>query len=181
MNTRTIFFSACFAAFALIGFPAGKLSAGGPQLPPDGGPDRPPDTLPVESPFQLIIDFGQSSATIFESHGGEVEPVVLNLNGTLSFTLQLPIISAGSPVLIGILDGGQINVVTPQGTISLSANSTGAPPSLIVSDQGTIDLTFQAGSAPGLYRVLVTVGADQYQLQFFTRTFNTAPPIHPVN
>jgi hypothetical protein len=180
MNTKTILFSTCLAAFAIIGFPE-KLSAVIPQLPPDGGGDHPPDTLPVGSPLQLVTNFGQSSAKIFASHGGEVEPVILNLNGMLSFTLQLPTISAGSPVLIGILDGGQINVVTPQGTISLSGNTAGAPPSLIVSNQGTLDLTFQAGSAPGLYRVLVTVGADQYQLQFFTREYNAAPPIHQVN
>ena len=46
--------------------------------------------------------------------------------------------------------------------------------SLFVSKDGKAGFSFQAGDTPGLYRVQVTVGADQYELQLYA----VIPPVN---
>jgi hypothetical protein len=62
--------------------------------------------------------------------------------------------------------------VADDGTVreqSLFVLNAGAirPDSLFVSEDGTVGFSFQPGSTTGLYRVLVLIGAAQYELQLY--------------
>ncbi len=56
----------------------------------------------------------------------------------------------------------------------IEAGGTVRQSSLFVSKDGKAGFCFQAGDTPGLYRVQVTVGADQYELQLYA----VIPPVN---
>jgi hypothetical protein len=76
----------------------------------------------------------------------------LRANQLVSVTLRFPATRVAQPVLISTLDGG--GIIAPKKDLSVAAD-------------GTVDFKFQADSEPGLYRVFVQAGVDEYRLEFF--------------
>ena len=82
---------------------------------------------------------------------GVMESIALPAGEHIALTLVASSDKAGQPVGVAPLDGGEII----------------APPTLSVANDGTVGFTFRAGRTRGLYRVLVTLGVDQYELQLY--------------
>jgi hypothetical protein len=47
-----------------------------------------------------------------------------------------------------------------------------ASPNLQVDSDGAVAFAFRGGDTPGLYRVLVTIGGEQYEMQFYVGASN---------
>lgn len=103
------------------------------------------------SAIEMVIDAGTVAEKSVISTNGIMEPVALFPNGQLTITINGTRDKAGRPVGITPLDGGEISV---DRELSLDSNGSG-------------NFTFVAGDTPGLYRVLVFLGPDRYQLQFY--------------
>jgi hypothetical protein len=80
---------------------------------------------------------------------GVMDFITLPAGEQIALTLVASSNKAGQPVHIAPLDGGEII----------------APSTLSVANDGTVSFTFRAGRTRGLYRVLVTLGVHQYELQ----------------
>lgn len=85
------------------------------------------------------------------SHSGIIDPVGLRSNEQATITLYAPVSWASHPVGIAPLDGGEVF----------------GHENLQVSAAGQVCFGFKAGSTPGLYRVMVTIGGERYQLQLY--------------
>lgn len=91
---------------------------------------------------------------------------------------------------IGVLPGEQIgiNLIVasnrvnyPVGIVSLDGGEIIAPANLYVTSNGTngaVGFTFKGGNTRGLFRVLVSIGSERYQLQLIVAQsrFNCPPP-----
>lgn len=73
---------------------------------------------------------------------------------SVTVTLQLPVDMRGQPVFVSSLDGGSIS--------SLDGASD-----LRVTEDGTALFQFHAGYQPGLYRLVIMLGAAFYHLEFY--------------
>jgi hypothetical protein len=105
----------------------------------------------ADESFQLVLDYQGVNEARYSSNQGVVEPVSVHLNEDLPLTIEVPRDKAGTPVMVGTLDGGEIIV---RGALS-------------VAEDGTSAFTFHAGSIPGLYRLLVTAATGQYLLRVY--------------
>lgn len=193
MMTKKLFSSACIAVLAATCLHVPKVCA---------------QSADSDASIEMVTNNGQDEKKRSRSHDGVMEPVGLALGKGIAITLEVARERAGEPVIVGLLDGGQINatLVTPQGDVALSAYGTDLqenlfvaddgtlrreslfvaddgevlrqglfvadagtvrPESLFVSEDGTVGFSFQSGSTTGLYRVLVSIGAVQYQLQLY--------------
>jgi hypothetical protein len=138
MNIQKIFSAALVAAgIAAIYFPAEKVSA------------QAQDGNPYSIPIEMVVTGGTTEG-VETSHHGMMDLVGLRPNEQIAVTLNVPTSWGGNPVGIAPLDGG---VVAPEG--------------VEVKGDGSVNFTFEGGDTPGLYRVLVTIGGDEYQLQFY--------------
>jgi hypothetical protein len=137
MNTKQFFSTFLAAVFAVIYFPAEKVSA------------QAQDWNRYSTPIDMVVNAGTNHERWETSHFGIMEPVGLRPNEQIAITLIVSSTHAGYPVGLAPLDGGAI--VGAEG--------------LIVAGDGTIGFTFQGGNVPGLYRVVATIGSEQYQLR----------------
>ncbi len=81
---------------------------------------------------------------------GIMAPVGLPVGGQIALTLKASTGKAGQRISLRLLDGGEI-VVDP--AISMAGDGP--------------SFTFKAGDTRGLYRVEVTIGSEQYELQLY--------------
>lgn len=163
MTTKRILSAAFVAAvFATIYLPTGKLSAQGLEEYSDDQLD-------------LVLNYGQGSSEVhLGTHHGVAEPVSLRPDQWFPFALRFPMVSTGSTVMMGCLDGGEIIAITAQGqAVSLSDSQ---PDDLSVSADGTMhsvsgngtwNFSFKAGQTLGLYRVVVQLPGKRYYLHFY--------------
>jgi hypothetical protein len=99
-----------------------------------------------------------------------MEPVGIPPNQPVTVTLFLGSGIPGTPVQVGLYDGGQIVPAAslpsppPTGGAPLGVPATDAI--LVLADQ-TVRFNFQSAPLLGLYRVLVSIGPKQYLLQFY--------------
>lgn len=107
----------------------------------------------------MVIDYGSGQPKHRESHHGVIEPVALAAAQPVTITLQFPRKRAGSSVIIGRLDGGEIDLNGP----------------VTISSDGSVRFHFQAGGVPGMYRLLVQ-GPEQYQISFYAIDPNRPGP-----
>jgi hypothetical protein len=108
-----------------------------------------------------------------------MEPVGLHPNQAVTVTVSFPARWAGAPVKLGLYDGGQAGPAAPPGQDIIYISNPGVPiPNVSVS--GTLQFDFQAGSILGLYRVLLTVGSEQYLLSFYAGRPQALPTPTPV-
>jgi len=124
---------------------------------------NPDQLLPV------VINHGQGQETRVNVYRGVMQPVGLLPNQSVTVTLLFPASRAGTPVVAGLYDGGQVGAVAPPGTPISPVNA------VVVATDGTLQFNFQPDQTSGLYRVLVTAGSSQYLLQFYAVKPGTAP------
>ncbi|MEN3370481.1 MAG: hypothetical protein V7609_2624 [Verrucomicrobiota bacterium] len=143
-------------AFGLSCFGIAKVSAQSPAFGGFGAKN--------EEPLQMVIDYGAGKQNQRESHHGVVEPVGLPVGQQVAITLRFLRKRAGDQVMIGLLDGGQINVAGP----------------VTIAPDGTVAFSFQTDGAPGLYRLMIS-GAQSYQLMLYAFDPNRPRPSPGAN
>jgi hypothetical protein len=109
--------------------------------------------------LEMVTNDGQGKEKRLRSSRGVIEQVGLNSSQSVAITLHFPASRSGTPVILGALDGGQI--ILPPGSDSIRGD-------------GTVRFRFQAGTTPGLYRLLVQLPGQQHRLQFYV-----IDPQHP--
>jgi hypothetical protein len=151
--------------------------------PPATCPLCPSTPLPTAPPIDegnipVVITYGDGTEARVQITLGIMEPVGIPPNQPVTVTLYLASGIPGSPVQVGLFDGGQISpavpavdlanprpVPTPPGG-GITVDPTLAAPILVLAD-GSVRFNFQSGLTLGLYRTLVTIGPKQYLLQLY--------------
>lgn len=97
---------------------------------------------------------GSDSGKERHLHGGQgyIGRAGLRPNQKVKVTLQCPGSKKGDPVLVSLLDGGDI----------VPANEV-----LKVAPDGTVSFKYNAPATHGLFRVLVQVGEREQRLEFY--------------
>lgn len=108
-------------------------------------------------PIQLTVVGDTTNDRDRTSHGGILDPIPIRRAEQTGIHLVVPISAANSDVGIAPIDGGQ--VFAPQG--------------LQVGNDGSVNFAFSAETS-GLYRVIITIGGEQYLTKFYAGT--VAPP-----
>ena len=149
MNTkRNLSAAFAIAVFAMNYLPPERLSA------QEEGENR------YSSPIEMMVNPDTHEEMRLTSHGGLLDPVSLNPSTQIAIILRGPSINSRDPVGIAALDGGEII----------------APNDLRAAEDGTVAFTFEAPSTPGLCRVTVVIGPEQYQLRLYVaKPQETAP------
>jgi hypothetical protein len=114
----------------------------------------------------VVINYGQGQEARVSINRGLMEPVGLLPNQAVTVTLFFPSSKAGAPVAISLYDGGQIN---PPGSLPVTVQVHAVPAT------GLVQFNFQADRTPGLYRVLLSVGGNDYLLRFYAVKPGTPP------
>jgi hypothetical protein len=152
-----------------------------PNLPTPTPTLNPPIANPDGS-IPVVIAYGDGLETRAQITRGLMEPVGIPFDKPATVTLFLGSAIPGTPVHAGLYDGGAITAVTPP-AVDGGGNSVQVPPAtapiLVLADQ-TVQFNFRSGGPLGLYRVLLTIGAKQYLLQFYAvrpRSSSSLPPL----
>ena len=175
---------------------AAQISLSGPSPPPSPQPTpfqtpdpqtciscniaAPPAPPTAEETIPVVITYGDGTETRAQITRGLMEPVGIPPNLPVTVTLYLASGIAGSPVQVGLFDGGRITpalaqsaslpnpspVETSVGGNGITVDPTPATPILVLAD-GTVRFNFQSDLALGLYRTVVIIGPKQYLLQFY--------------
>jgi hypothetical protein len=139
MNTKQFFSAALAAVFAVIYLPAENVSA------------QTQDGNVSSTPIDMVVNGGTTEESMQTSQFGIMEPVGLRQDEQLAITLSVSSSKINNPVGIAPLDGGEIS---PSGPLYVGSNAT-------------VSFTFKGGNIPGRYRLVVTIGSEQYRLQFY--------------
>ena len=149
MTTKKLFSVGVIAAvFALTCFPPEKL------LAQDQEGNR------YSTIIEMVVNAGTDQEVWQTSQNGILQPVGVHLNEQIVVTLGVTENRIDSPVAFALLDGGQIL----------------AHRFLLIDEHGLAEFTFEGGNTPGLYRVLVSIGAEEYLLQFYVSQPNLDCP-----
>lgn len=148
MKTRQLFSLTCIGALCITYLGAGRIAA---QSSTPG------------STLQATITSASGAERHLPSHNYVVDRVGLGPNQMVTVTLQFPTDLSGKPVRVASLDGGE-------------ATADHRMEDLFVGEDGTLAFYFQAGSGPGLYRIMVHQEGDDYRLEFWV-----LDPDHPQN
>ena len=147
MTTKKLFNAACVALFAALCLAGPNLCAQSPPSPEE------------DVSANAVIVSASGKARRLRGQADYIGRAGLRAHQLVSVAVRFSSSRAAQPVLISTLDGGRI--VASKKDLSVSA-------------EGTVDFKFQAGSEPGLYRVLVQAGVDEYRLEFYV--LNTQHP-----
>jgi hypothetical protein len=119
------------------------------------GQDTPIDGPVVRSGSESLgLTVNSKSGTLVETSivYGAAVPIGLQPNQTVDVSVQFPAERAGESIPLSVWDGGKI--------------STANKDALVGSD-GRLTFAFQAGSAPGLYRVVLQPASEEYCVRFW--------------
>lgn len=157
------FFGLVLAAGVFFSLAETRIAQASPPPPTPTPTVSPPALSPTPaaapSSLEIIAKDGGGTERHLRSHQGVVEQLCVNANQTVAVTLQFPGDKVGARLIVTCLDGGEVIGGNP-----------------VVLPNGKALFTFHAGSAPGLYRLPVYVGGDQYRLEFYV-----IDPAHPRN
>ena len=109
------------------------------------------------TPIQMVASPGTTAEAWLSSNNGIMDSVGVRTDNELDITLVVPTSKAGYPVVVIPFDGGDLLLDDP----------------LTVSSDGTASFGFLGASAPGVYRVLVFVGPEQYMLPIYVSRSNS--------
>ena len=129
-----------------------------PPVSPPTGPD-------VEEVIPVVISYGEGLETRASISQGLMQPVGVPREQSVTVTLLLLGKYAGQPLALGLYDGGQVGAVTLPGQDMITFTNPGVPLPIVSAD-GKAQFNFRAGANFGLYRLLVTIGPNQFLLQF---------------
>jgi hypothetical protein len=135
-------------------------------------PSNPLPTPPStdEGNIPVVITYGDGSETRVQITRGTMEPVGVPPNQPVTVTLYLASGIPGSPVQVGLFDGGQISPAVSPGVSAPNpppVNSVIETDAILVLADGSVRFNFRSGLTLGLYRTLVIIGPKQYLLQFY--------------
>lgn len=134
----------------ILGYAAGIAILATIWLPVSGA--RAQNTFSyAPAPIEMVTVTGGGAEKRWRSLDGVMEPVGLPAGEQIAITLEASNSKAGQRVNVRLLDGGEIV----------------AAPALSVATNGKVNFTFKAGDTHGLYRVEVTLGVEQYELQLY--------------
>jgi hypothetical protein len=139
MKTRKLLHVTCIALVTTIYLPVGKLSV------------KAQDGNRLTPAIQMVIEGDANETRQRTSQSGIMDPIGVFRDEQVGVNLLLPGSMINYPVGIAPLDGGEII----------------ASENLTVDNDRTAHFSFKGGETPGLYRVLVTIASQQYQLQFY--------------
>jgi hypothetical protein len=97
------------------------------------------------------ITFEDNEVIEDKSSNGKFPPVTLNPLETTDIKLQFSTALAGVPVIVQVLDGGELSGIDESATLAAD---------------GTASFQFQVSDQPGLYRILVLAGGAVSMVQF---------------
>lgn len=157
------------------------LAQSQPTAPPSTPPPLPsatPDLSPARNPDEsipVVIHYGEGQEARATVYRGVMDPVGMPPGQVVTVTLLLAASKAGLPVRFGLYDGGQIGAAgLPEQDIFTLSNIP------VVSVDGTVVFKFKAGRILGLYRLLLTIGPDQYLLQFYATKPRSSVGLTPL-
>jgi hypothetical protein len=150
---------------------------------PTPTPTLNPPAVTPEASIPVVIAYGDGLETRAQITRGLMQPAGIPFDKPVTVTLFLGSGIPGTPVHVGLYDGGQI--------ASVVAGLSNPPPNIVTDFLGntvsisvgtdqTVRFNFQSGGPLGLYRVLLTIGSKQYLLQFYAvrpRGSTTLPPL----
>lgn len=139
MNPRKLLHTACLTLLVTIYPPTGKLAV----QAQDGNRFAPA--------IQMVVDGDTDGGRQRTSNSGIMDPIGLFRNEQVGIKLILPGSRVNYAVGIAPLDGGEVV----------------ASENLTVNNDRTAHFSFTGGETPGLYRVVVTIASEQYELQFY--------------
>jgi hypothetical protein len=143
MKTTKLLSFAGLVAFAMICLPAKKLPAQSP-LPPE---------VIGNSLQSAVITSGSGATRPLNPYLGLIGRAGLRPNQLVTVTLQFSEESAGKPVVVSLLDGGEINPHS-------------VPSPIEVTQEGTASFVFKGGNTVGRYRLQVRFKTEEYLLEF---------------
>jgi len=106
---------------------------------------------PYSPTISMAMNNETTDRTNRTSHSGIIDPVGLRPDEQATITLIAPVAWANFPVGIAPLDGGEVFGYE----------------NLHVATGGAFSFGFKPGITTGLYRVVVTIGGEPYQLQLY--------------
>jgi hypothetical protein len=161
MNAKKIMHSAYAGALALICLHNTHLSAQELIQPAATG----------NSLRGAVITSGSGATRSLRPYLGFAGRVALAPNQLVTVTLEFSEAWAGKPVVVGSLDGGEIN---PHLSV---------PVPITVLEDGTASFAYKGSNAIGLYRVLVRLQTEEYRLEFRVLdpvNLQNNPPRHQI-
>lgn len=118
-------------------------------------------TLAILSPFAsaappppkafVTIVFADGSSTKIPSRNGRFRPIHVQAGETVTVQAQVPPQNVNTPAFAQALDGGAVSE------------------QVAIAADGTASIAFRAGTAPGLYRVLLSARRRTAWLEFIVR------------
>lgn len=132
---------------------------------------------PIDGPVvragseSLLLTVNSKTGTLVETNivYGDAVPIGLQSNQTVDVSVQFPAERAGESIPVSVWDGGKIS----------TANNNA-----VIGSDGRLTFTFQAGAAPGLYRVVLQPASEEYCVRFWVIDPNQPekkPPISLAN
>lgn len=100
----------------------------------------------------LVVNSGAGKSVETKIIYGVALPIGLQPNQTVDVSVQFPAGRAGESIPVSVWDGGKI---------STASNNA------LVGGDGRLTFTFQAGSSPGLYRVVLQPASEEYCVRFW--------------
>ena len=187
MHSRSSWLAVVSYLFFLVSAAVAQLS--GPPVPTPTATPQQPAANPEQN-IPVVITYGQGVETRVQITRGIMEPVGIPPNQPVTVTILLGSGIPGSPVQVGLYDGGQIAAAAalpsppPIGMnpipLPTPLPTGGVVPVITVAADQTVRFNFQSGQLLGLYRALVTIGPKQYLLQFYAVRPRSVPPLPEI-
>ena len=112
----------------------------------------------------------EGASCVFRVSEAWVDPIGLFPDQLMPFALQFPNYKAGTPVVIGPLDGGEVvnmasveDIEIREGIVTFNYQPAAG---LSVGEDGIVRFGFRPGPGAGLYRLLVQLPGEEHLLQF---------------
>lgn len=121
------------------------------QVAAEDDPPPPPAPPPL-SASAATIDFGSETTAHPRKHDSTFAQLALNPGQAVTIILQFDPSLSGQSVNVDVLDGGEI---------------TAPEQGLVIAQDGALQFQFQAGTNPGLVRIVVHQEGDGDTLEFW--------------
>jgi hypothetical protein len=153
-----------------------------PSSPPPL-PSPSPTASPTSEVIPVVITYRDGTQAQAQIVRGIMQPVGIPPNEPVTVSLFLVSGVPGTPVALGLYDGGAFAPAAPPPTLPpmlIDPAATYPVPITTVDADRIVRFAFQSGRTLGLYRTLITVGPKQYLLRFYAVRPRPASGLSPV-
>lgn len=164
-----LFFLSSATAQTIIRAPSPTPLPSRPPPLPSPSPTA-PSTSATDEVIPVVITYGDGTEARVQIVRGIMEPVGIPAKKPVTVSLFLGSGVPGTPVALGLFDGGAFAPAAPPPTLPpmlIDPGATYPAPITIVDADRAVRFNFQSGLTLGLYRALVTVGPKEYLLRFY--------------